>query len=603
MALKLVEKDFLTMFLVLYLCVIPINFASTSTSYKQFSTSSTPSLIQGVETVEELNPNTGFVNQFGDADMPFLFGVIHQFVTGTSNTLIGQIPCSTDNSGQCVTDVSFPFLTKYLGSANAELDAGLTQDIAEFHGQCYMRAYQRHVDASNSGYGFEPVNPAAYPNTSHAKMAFYGDLMDAYYQGLSSANGQNLPYLRISRTNGADSLCYEESFELKDSIEAYIHQQLPNSEYEKFRNGWVEFFGRYSGRNPDGSINPSELQANHDEARDAVVNAIYTNTVNNEYMKNPLYFEGTERDKVLAQKSLIELNSFSGNKPSFTTEPRSIGSTVQHVAISAVHTFTVGVETLKKMTELYIKLMMTPTIINICMGCLILFGPVVLVMSSYDPTVAYRLVLTYIGLAFSIYIFELSLVLTNNVLAIVLDYSFSTFMFDSVMLEQKTEGIHQITHIGLLLQLIPLSCVVIWNVILQILGGRALAHLSAGDVGETNLFRTPVYLLASKVGVNAYRNWQQGMRDEEKYQTAMNALDDYEKEFEERLASGDDPTINKFVNKINGTDDNLSSNIDLGEDYESYQDTELFRDIEDYFNSDDLFDEEDWYYEDDDYRY
>lgn len=123
MALKLVERDFITMFLVLLLCVIPLDFSNTSTSYKQFSTSSTPSLIQGVETVEELNPNTGFVAEFGNADMPFMFGVVHQFVTGFSNTLIGQIPCSKDNSGECVTDVSFPFLTKYLGSVSADSDS------------------------------------------------------------------------------------------------------------------------------------------------------------------------------------------------------------------------------------------------------------------------------------------------------------------------------------------------------------------------------------------------------------------------------------------------------------------------------------------------
>lgn len=467
-----------------------------------------------------------------------------------------------------------------------------------------MRGYQRHVDATSSGYGYQPVDPEAYPNTSHAKMSFYGNLVDSYYQGLFTANGQNLPHLRISRSNGYDEACYEEAFNLKSAIVDYITETLPNSEYSKFRDGWVEFFGRYSGRNPDGSINPSELQANHDEARNAVINSIYTNTVNNEYMKNPLYFEGTDRDKVLAQRSLIELNSFSGNKPSFTNEVRSVGTTVQHVAISAVHTFTVGVETLKKMTELYLKLIMTPTIINILMGCIVLFGPLVLVISSYDISVAYRLVLTYIGLAFSIYIFELSLVMTNNVLAIVLDYSLSTFIFDAVMLEQKTEGIHQMSHIGLLLQLIPLTCIGIWNVILQILGGRALAHLSAGDVGETNLFRTPVYLLTSKIGGNAYRNWQQGIKDEEKYQTAMEALDDYESEFQQRLESGEDPTINRFVDRLSQSNQESGSNsAELGQDYEGYQDVELYRDLEEYFNSDELYDEDDWYYGDDQYRY
>lgn len=497
LALKYIERDFLIKGTVFALCVMPVSFnGNLSYEYKQFTTSIAPSFIDGIEHVNQIKPNTTMPFEIGDESVPFLFGIAQEFTVGFNNALIAKLPCSTSSNGECVRGADFPNIIAQQSRISTD-DIFLMKSIKQFHTQCYVPAYDSHVKAERAGFGFKSTNDLAWPNNTTARFAFYSELMNSYYDSNLSSLGEVRDKLSFipdrswaSQWNDyRDTYCSVMSTELHDWLLKEVISKDGTADYV---NSWIGLFGRYSGIDTNGAINPQEPTINTYQANQSLVNALYSNVVNDFYANSTDHF-GNDGDDTVGngnsehgiRDSIVAINSFTNNTGHVDNKEQNIGTVISGAALDTAHFFALGKQLVAKMFNTYITLTMVQPSIYLSLGALIMLGPLVVVLSGYNPLIAYRLFLVYVGIATTTYVYELSLVLTNNILAFALDFDINKkFEIGSGMLVDVSKHLAHMEVVGNFLVYTPATLIIVWNTLLQYLGGRVIKHLTADALGN-----------------------------------------------------------------------------------------------------------------------
>ncbi|EMY6611067.1 hypothetical protein [Vibrio sp. SCSIO 43155] len=591
MALKLIEKEFITKFAILFLCVMPAGILNPSFEYRQFSTGSMPSFIEGVNDVTSLRPNSSSPETYDIVSVPLAFGVLHELVTGLSNALIAQIPCGEDNGGKCIQGANFPEVTNYLSSVHAE-ERDIRQAIGQFHAECFIPGYGYHINAEQSGHGFQSSSARTFPETSSARLSFWSKAMNSYYDAEPSSVGPNKDPIEMevgsfwsntSLTNTRQS-CSTMSGVLFNWISNKVQK---DSKFNSYSVAYQELYGRYTGHDENGNPEIVEPVIDRLTALKEAIGSYYANTANLIYVENDSYYKSADEKEYI--ETLVQMGSFRPkDKKLYQAKmdeswEEMMKGLVKGAALDTAQVLAMSKMMVSKLVETYLQATLVQPLMYLAMGILMMLGPLTIILSGYKPIIVYRILLTYFGIGMSIYVYELSFVLANNILAVSLDINLTgayldTFWWYSLKNPLETiKRLAQLEHVIVLLTIIPPTCVLVWNVALQYIGGRAVNSVMAGGVGSginqliTTMQRT-------------FNNGLKGLKRDQIKNESLTHLDELENDLLARIDSRNDPAFEAAIKAMAS-----GYSVKFGDAY-----SDIEREIEEMFNEFDLDDERDW---------
>lgn len=496
--IKRTEKDFVSMLFILLVVVMPVNDSSASYSYKQFSHQSTPSLLKGSTEMSDLVDNLTFSDELEKGQAPLAIGLINDLGQGISNSLIASIPCtpvSTNaGTGGCTQDSSLSKIAEALQSVKS-YKGDTRKAINDFHETCYQNALGRYLEYKTLKDDMS-LYSGSYPSNSNSKYGFNSSLMQSLYLGVMKIGDETDnsviydqltidtgDYWPSSVASSSDVYCQVASQALYDELYSEL-KELDNysTYYEPLMNSWIDIYSRYSG-------DANEMVASSSTVKTEFINAMYINSYNVTNKKIHNFINGY----IFAFNSLLAKYDIEFELPflpSFLNEifaddtqnpSKSWAEYAGVVASNVIHLTTTLIGSVESYTKHEITVRTFPTIIQVSIAATIMFSPFVIVLSGYNPRITYTVLVMLFGTCTSMYIFELGLVIGENVLAAASDRSFQVHAIGSESRNFETVWSFWMRNV------IPISMVAMWNIILQKVGGMMYPMLIVSAPEGSNI--------------------------------------------------------------------------------------------------------------------
>lgn len=496
--IKQTEKDFVCMLFILLVVVMPANDNSATYSYKQYSHQSTPSLLNGSTEMSELIGNLTFSDELEKGQAPIAIGLINDIGQGISNSLIASIPCTpvstNSGTGGCTQDASLNKIAEALQSVKS-YKGDTRKAISDFHETCYRNALGQYLEYKSLKDDMS-LYSGAYPSNSNTKYGFNSSLMQSLYLGLmkigdetdSSVIYDQLTidtgdYWPSSVASSDDVYCQVASQAIYDELYSEL-KELDNysTYYEPAMNSWVDIYSRYGG-------DANEMVASSSTVKTEFINAMYINSYNVSNRKIYSLVDGY----IFAFNSLMAKYDIEFELPFlpkfineiFADDAKNPSSSWLEyagvVAVNAIHLTTSIIGAVDSYTKHEITVRTFPTIIQVSIAATIMFSPFVIVLSGYNPKITYTVLVMLFGTCTSMYIFELGLVIGENILTAASDSSFQVHAIDSVSRSTETTWSFWMRNV------IPISMVATWNIFLQKIGGMMYPMLIVSAPEGSNI--------------------------------------------------------------------------------------------------------------------
>lgn len=465
-AFKGVEKDVIAKVLVLFVFVMPWGNSPTY-RYAQYSISDMPSFITGASNVDDLKPNSKFSSEFGQASPSLGWGVVHEWVTGFSNTAIGKIPCSIDSQKQvCLAHFSLFELSASLSQVRVDSEP-LERMMGEFHTQCYVPVLNRIMDQEKAGEALR-INNTDYPTSPNQKYAYNSQFMKAAYLGVLSEVSQDELFMETSHrwpSNDANKT-------LGCSVAMNIIDNELTKEVDKSQ-GLKDLANKYKGYLGLYSQFDGKPQANDYNAHNEIKLALYANGTAIKY--NPASAEEGLLDSItrIAMPLVLQRTVFNDDK-------RTIAQSAENVvdnAFSTLHMTVSGIGVANSYLEQVQLTHFMPTLIILTQGAILMLGPLLVVLSGYDSGLLFRLILLYISTALTPMVFQIGLLISD------LLYTASVALSAKHILYSPNDFIANQLNLIQHIKMIPIAMAGLMNILFQMAGGKMLRNYDAGVVG------------------------------------------------------------------------------------------------------------------------
>ncbi|MBD0788215.1 hypothetical protein HUO09_17810 [Vibrio sp. Y2-5] len=514
MFIKLLEKEFITKFFILFVAVMPISHTAATFTYKQYSHQTTPSVFKPNATATQLAPTSAYSSVLGKGQVPLIVGLINNMALGLSNSLTASIAC-TPTSGKsdgCIQDVTQTKLAEALITVQSN-NASTRKVVTEFERVCHAPAIERYLTAKQM-VDDTSLYTGAYPNNSNSKYGFNSTLMKGVYQGsIGVDSSNNYDQMTIDTSDiWPTSISKKENVKCQDAarvIWSVLWSELKQKEayndyYAPLMTAWIEMFSRYSG----DSTSPKEMIATEATAQNEFVNAMYINSYNESFTEynflNSVDGFVFRANRFLADHGInIEIPFLPGilsglfsHDTEGLLEDGNVGGYALQIAKNAIHLYANITGAVGAYTKYEILIRIMPVLIQTAVGSIVMFSPIIIVLSGYNPKVTYRVLLMMFGVLTSTYVFELGLVLGNTILQAATDFSFRINAIGS-----RSDSVEESLAVWLGLAL-PVVMVLLWNIALQIAGTMNFPFKPIMSPSDQNLMKSKELKLLMDIGFN-----------------------------------------------------------------------------------------------------
>ncbi|MDN2483914.1 hypothetical protein [Vibrio agarivorans] len=413
MALKLVEKEFIPMFLVLLVASIPMKTTNMPTvSYKAYSCAGTPSLITGAESVSELKPNTNFSDHFGNDNMTPLLGLVHQGATVLNGVFTAKLNC---DAGVNRHEVASSF-------ANASIsNRGFVQAILGFDGQCYQEGLTRFNNAMETGSSTTDfVNNNDYYITSSV-------MLQSYDGSITSPTQRTINFIKPPTWNthiGGDDVntCTEAAYAVENAIKSHLQTYAPGL-YGQDYDTWIGDIRRVSNFS-----DPNRMTHDYMAERE-LIGAVYYNAVNGRARSS---FEAAAATNVNDVQEQYRSKIYPGNAYNAGSQKtQSYGYHVQQAqtihenneAVSKLVYFGGVWGNFVKSLEAMSYVRIAPSLVSVAQGLIHCLIPIILLLSGYSPRVLLSICLAYFSVSCIPFFLNLGIIFDSKLTAIVEEYN------------------------------------------------------------------------------------------------------------------------------------------------------------------------------------
>lgn len=508
MYIKTIEVELLKKFFVLMFFVMPVTTSNASFSHSQYSQSTFPSILSGTENVSDLNPNTNFSDLFGKGQLPLAFGLLNNLSTGFSNATLAKIPCTiSSTTDACITDVSPGAIYETLKSIKP-INGDSDEAVMEFANACYQPALASYFKAAESNPDEIDLLSLSFPDNSAQKYAFFSDFMNSVYLGMYDIEDYNYqPQLWITTSDswdgtsvGSDTTikCQVASLALYDLLLDEM-KDLDNYDYiSKIMTAWIDFYQRYGG-------DANEIVATNSLAKQEFVSAMFINAYNENNKSAMDFLDEVVNDVSNTFNDYTDdvngrFSSFSHGltqtyNSTFTDnlDGKNGKEYLKILGLNALHLAASGIGAGEAYTSAQIIGRIFPVLLQLTSTAVLMFSPIVILLSGYDTRVAYRISLLYLSLCFSPYVFELGQVIGNNLIAVAGDSAYTTQQFGE---DSTATSTLQSVWLGYKM---PMILVGMWNVLIVIVSGMRLPFSVIKAPSANVLTATEIELLTGQL--------------------------------------------------------------------------------------------------------
>ncbi|ANO35331.1 hypothetical protein A6E01_19145 (plasmid) [Vibrio breoganii] len=216
LALRNIEVRLLSVFFILWLCVMPLSSAP-SYEFKKYSCAVDNSVMQGARTVEDVRPATD-LTIFGNHNTSLMFGLVNNISQALNGALISQIPCSQG------ADLSY--LSRLVDLA-VPGNRTVRAQAATFHETCYVpavKALERAQSTNSMGSVPRPDDNSLTLMAQKQYFGFNSPQMRMIYQNALQNGAVSEMYMTVPEnwlgesTPGSLQSCATVAGELDDAI-------------------------------------------------------------------------------------------------------------------------------------------------------------------------------------------------------------------------------------------------------------------------------------------------------------------------------------------------------------------------------------------------
>lgn len=483
MYLKTLEVGLIKKFFILLVFVMPVTNSSATFSFNQYSQNSYPSILEGSETISALNPNTNFSSFLGQGQMPFAFGLLNNISTGLSNSLTAKIPCTVSTSTSvCTKDVNAGAIMETLDSVRPSQQDN-NKAIAEFAESCYNPALTNYLRATENDTEVLNLATKSFPDNSSHKYAFFTDFMKDLYSGVYGIDGFNdQPQLYITTSDAWSSTSVGSHISIKcqyaaDSLYESLYgdmQSLNNYDHlETIMGAWVDYFQRYSG-------GANEMVPTDGLAQQEMISAMFLNSYKDSNEEAKSFFDhavdsavdSINESGVIQAGYAVEHLYVQQYNALFEEgmEGKHGFDTLKTFGMNALHLGSAGVGVAEAYTTAQIYGRTFPALLQLAAAAVLMFSPIVILLSGYNGRTTYQICLMYIGLCFSPYVFELGQVMGNSLIMASTDFSFTINEHGT---DQSTTSTLEGIWLGYKM---PLILVGLWNLLIFVISRAPMPH-------------------------------------------------------------------------------------------------------------------------------
>jgi hypothetical protein len=388
-ALVNIDLRFFGMVIMMSVAVMPMS-GTPKFTYSQYSCTSTPSILENIDSTDDLKPSSGFT--YGTEQPSIALGLINDTAVAINGVLLAKLPCTAGASRSDVMQIqddTFPSGPQ------------LYRSIKDFHGQCYLRA--RSNIESHLAKGETLAYAASSSDTANA---FNSTLMSYAYSGYitsaSEASDGNLTFevndTWIDDTETESTLdCSTAAATLYTAISDDLVTQEDYSDENATLLDYYNLYGNYS----------------ESDVKQDLINLTYFNVSSMPTENSELGFqeaiESMNDDSFTTSNPILQaisapwnaLNAGVDGSVEYINTMSADGAweAAKELTTDVFLTIGSGYTAVSENLKAQMAVIALPMISSICMGLLICLAPIFSVASGYSYTKFWHYFVLYLSLA------------------------------------------------------------------------------------------------------------------------------------------------------------------------------------------------------------
>ncbi|WP_210467408.1 hypothetical protein [Vibrio crassostreae] len=390
LAIKMIESQWIPMGLIVFLAVMPITdkFSAPNFTYTAYSCAQVPSLIEGVNSVSQLRPNTAFAGHYGSHNTSGLMGTVHQASTAINGVLTANIFC-----GQGVNRYE---VSSSLLNANTH-SRPIVENIKTFDSQCYQRGLNYINNVVNN-------DKQTIPIPSNKDLYFNSIVMrSSYSHSLDGAIGLPTQFQKPSTwdsemvTSSKSKLSIPCS-EAANEIESTLKDELGKRGQGSFEEWSSRIKDVLNVANTSDSV--SSQEAEQELLATAYINIIRNNGASPlEVQKTTVLSEAQEETRAKLSPNTYS-NYGQTQNVGYKYHVQQAQETLENNEVVNQMVYLGGIwGDMVKAIETMTYIRMAPSLVSVIQGFMMASLPLIMLLSGYSAKVLMMYFIAYFGIS------------------------------------------------------------------------------------------------------------------------------------------------------------------------------------------------------------